>query len=494
MNDAERDAWLREALRHAPDSSALPPRDISEAILAEARAIARRKHAAPPNAARAASRHRLAALWDWLARPPVAAGFASLMAATLVGLMWWDQPIDETLPRRPDAVDEHAKSTPASGAGATASVATPVPFDKKGPGATAATNATAAAEARAAAAGAQADKTAPTRRLPAGRDDVARSSGEVAQQAANGKDKVEDVLAKKSASRAEQKEAKPSPFPTTDSERAATTPAPEFAAGKDREAAIGRAADPAAPSGATPAAKSVVEPAARPGPAEETSRARAQPEPATSPAMRRSAKQEDARSPAANDRELDAAKRTPAAAPGRLQSPAPAPAVLSGALADAPERQASASAAQAVGAQTLNKLAITPRADGSANAAPRADVSAAAAPLAAIVGTFTRTPAQWSRASADGSAVALEAGWRDWLTELDAAASGRWQRIDLAAERDHDRDSATILRLLAAGRPDAVVRLDGTTARIDGAGERWQATLPLAAAERLRSAAERLPR
>ena len=33
MNDAERDAWLREALRHAPDSDALPPSGVSEAIL-----------------------------------------------------------------------------------------------------------------------------------------------------------------------------------------------------------------------------------------------------------------------------------------------------------------------------------------------------------------------------------------------------------------------------------------------------------------------------
>ena len=34
--------------------------------------------------------------WSWLARPPVAAGFASVMAATLVGMLWWDRPMDET--------------------------------------------------------------------------------------------------------------------------------------------------------------------------------------------------------------------------------------------------------------------------------------------------------------------------------------------------------------------------------------------------------------
>ena len=41
MNDAECDAWLREALRHAPDSDAVPPSGVSEAILLKARAAAR---------------------------------------------------------------------------------------------------------------------------------------------------------------------------------------------------------------------------------------------------------------------------------------------------------------------------------------------------------------------------------------------------------------------------------------------------------------------
>jgi hypothetical protein len=63
MNDAERDAWLREALRHTPDSGALPPRDISEAILAEARVTARQAQATRPRGSRpaAAPRHPLAA-------------------------------------------------------------------------------------------------------------------------------------------------------------------------------------------------------------------------------------------------------------------------------------------------------------------------------------------------------------------------------------------------------------------------------------------------
>ena len=62
-----------------------------------ARGRARPTAPAPRRASARAPRTRCCALWNWLARPPVAAGFASVMAATLVGLMWWDRPMDETL-------------------------------------------------------------------------------------------------------------------------------------------------------------------------------------------------------------------------------------------------------------------------------------------------------------------------------------------------------------------------------------------------------------
>ena len=94
----ERDAWLHQALRHAPDAAAVPPNALREAILAEARSAvqAQRRSAARPSLV-----DHAAAFWSWLARPPVAAGFASVMAATLVGLMWWDRPMDETVPPPP---------------------------------------------------------------------------------------------------------------------------------------------------------------------------------------------------------------------------------------------------------------------------------------------------------------------------------------------------------------------------------------------------------
>jgi hypothetical protein len=112
MTDQERDAHLREALRHAPDAQVQPPPSLSALILSEARAKAR-DTTAPAKPAR----HPLLALWDWFARPSVAAGFAGLMVATLVGVMWWDQPMNEALPQRPAPAAAPAETAP--------SVATP---------------------------------------------------------------------------------------------------------------------------------------------------------------------------------------------------------------------------------------------------------------------------------------------------------------------------------------------------------------------------------
>lgn len=96
MTDEAHDAHLRAALRHAPDAQLQPPPALSDLILKEARAKAR-DAAAPMRA----PRHPLLSVWDWLARPSVATGFAGVMVATLVGLMWWDQPMDEAMPRAP---------------------------------------------------------------------------------------------------------------------------------------------------------------------------------------------------------------------------------------------------------------------------------------------------------------------------------------------------------------------------------------------------------
>ena len=57
--DDPRDAWLSQALRHAPDADATPPAALSESILAKARAAAapvQRPRSRPPSFARGGSR------------------------------------------------------------------------------------------------------------------------------------------------------------------------------------------------------------------------------------------------------------------------------------------------------------------------------------------------------------------------------------------------------------------------------------------------------
>jgi hypothetical protein len=95
--EPERDPWLSEALRHAPDAGARPSAELSREILRQARAATVN---ARPSEERSKANAFVAA-WAWLARPSAATGFAGLMAATLVGVMWWDRPLDETLVRPP---------------------------------------------------------------------------------------------------------------------------------------------------------------------------------------------------------------------------------------------------------------------------------------------------------------------------------------------------------------------------------------------------------
>ncbi len=125
--DEERDAWLAQALRHAPDANADAPPALSDTILREARAAVR-PPAAPMRPETVGLLPWLASAWGWLARPPVAAGLASVMVATLVGVMWWDQPLDETLPRAPEVVSStpNARAETASAAVAAAPAATEV--------------------------------------------------------------------------------------------------------------------------------------------------------------------------------------------------------------------------------------------------------------------------------------------------------------------------------------------------------------------------------
>ncbi len=93
--NTERDAHLQGALRHAPDASAAPSAALSDAILRAAHgAVAQARRPAPTATGRL---HWLAAAWAWLGQPRLAGALAGLMVTTLVGVLWWDQPIERAL-------------------------------------------------------------------------------------------------------------------------------------------------------------------------------------------------------------------------------------------------------------------------------------------------------------------------------------------------------------------------------------------------------------
>jgi len=495
MNDAERDAWLREALRHAPDSQALPPRGVSEAILAKARAAARTEQARPARAARVARPNPLAAFWNRLARPPVAAGFATVMVATLVGLMWWDQPMDETLPRRPEAASERAKAQDRSAAPALQSAA---PLAKNEASASTSTGGAvpATTEPLPAAANDARDEGAQSRRQQAPGERTTVGDDKAARSLAAEKRKMAGVVGRDDAARDERKVQTPSPFAPLEKERDALAAKPAPTAKKDAATPPPSAAEERTPSDAavaqsSPAAEAAAAPAAPPA----AGRLRAQAE-ATQPPARRRDDGDGASTSAANGANLDAAKSAPAPTITAAPAAAPAPALRSGALGELREKQASAFGSAPPAATAPGGRAEPAAPMRNEVAAAQRQNKEAAAPLASVLGTIASEPARWSRVSASGDVVALDAGWRDWLVQLDAAAAGRWQPLVGTANADSERDGATTLRLTTAGRPGTVVRLAGTTARIDGPvpGERWQASLPADVAERLRAAAARLPR
>jgi hypothetical protein len=497
MSDSERDAWLREALRHAPDAAAAPPRDLSETILAQARAAAR-VGGAPARTAR--RRNPFLALWDWLARPPVAAGFASIMAATLVGVMWWGRPMDESLPPRSDvAFLRKQQSPPQADVGRATQYADRAYRD-------------APAAPPAPSVGAIAPAPQPARqqrnedRMLHDDKTPANAAKVMTPQAATpprppstvtveAKEQQRKLEAANDAARVDgAAAARPSPFPRGDERATVTAPTP--AKKLDSDAKDAKASDrtlDAAPADALAArddkALAKSKPTAAPSatPAEVL---RSEP-PA---AFGREGANELARASPSAAAEGEAAKRAPAGAMPQA-TPAPAATMQAAAPAAAPPvlgERASASVESREKQASAFKPSQQAQAQGEIALAQRQ--GAGATPLAPIVAAIASDPSRWSRSTSAGSVVALEPGWRDWLAQLDAAARGRWQSI--GATQEHERDGDAMLRLVDGVRASAVVRLDGTTVRVDAIerGERWQATLPPAAAERLRVAAERLAR
>jgi len=495
MSDAERDAWLREALRHAPDSGALPPRELSETILASARAATRSAQGLPAHrASHTEPKHPLAAFWDWLARPSVAAGFASVLAATLVGLMWWDRPMDEMLARRPEVARESA--APATPGAIVRPLEMPAPsaarLDERSAAAPAAPAPPAVSAAPNPAAANDATRSVLADRIDARRqrlslpsDQGAARDAKVAPSTnATGELKGESPVPA-AQQEADSKREAPTPFPRGDLQRSApATQALPEGAKKD----IDRT---------EPAPR---EEASAPPPA---SRADAPP-PAAAPLAKAQADTRTALTAAPTAPMRSVPATPPPLAGGRLENDeqraatansagaekaktgAGQPALRQGTLDGTYAKEASAFASSGA---TMQRRAI---------AAEQRTPAGAAGPLAPLFAAIGVDSAQWSRVKASGAIVTLDAGWRDWLQQLDAAATGHWSTTGSrggSAEGERAREGVPTLRLIARDRSTLVVRLEGSTASVEGAaGERWQAKLAPEAAERLRASAERQAR
>ena len=422
----EHDAWLRQALRHAPDAAAAPPAALREAILAEARSAAqgRRRAAARPSLA-----DRAAAFWSWLARPAVAAGFASVMAATLVGLMWWDRPMDETLPPPPPSshrAEPEAAPATATGTGAAPSPRTaPLPR----PEAPLSRPATAA------------------KRADSPREEKAAAG---TTTAAPGKEEVpQDAL---------QAAPSPSPFP-------GNGPAANAATARDRAAMPGLAKKSEGPTMA--AATQAPERAATPPP----------PAAPTETARRMDIAANDAKG---GGGAADAAR---AATPARQRA-----ATLSS--DSAPSREASGTLDATTGAAPRAFAAAPPPLREANSSERRAADAAAARPMAALLGSIAQGIGHWSRTVPAGGTTPLDAPTESWLVSVDAATAGRWQAAGEPASRLEGALTApaNALRLGRDGRNAAIVRVEDTGVLFEmPPGPAWFAPLPPDAVARLQA-------
>ncbi|MEO8079609.1 MAG: hypothetical protein ABI641_03710 [Caldimonas sp.] len=445
--DAEHDPWLREALRHAPDAAAEPPATLRDAILTQARATAR---AGPTRSTRPAGPARphapWLALWDWLARPPVAAGFASFMAATLVGLMWWDRPIDEAMPSPPPLETGVPAAAPAAAARLAPAAKPMEPSDAT---------------------------PAPTPSFPP-----------IERQAP-----VTTKEEKKSSS----PRASPKPFPETEKAEsggraAITRDLPSMQQGVDAEAVskerspVGRQADKTPPATMKSAkdARLPQQPvpghdaAAAAGAA--TSSRRASP---SEPGPRQPAAPEAGSPAASRDRPAEADPRTRAneALRARADGVADETTAARGGLAVAEPRRA------------LGRL------EGGASPAlaqaPRpVPPPPAARTLAALLASLTDEGGRWSREIGDGASAAVDPALLRWLGEVEASARDGASADAGAMPQAFGGGGEAVVRLRRDGHLAAIVRVGDdavTIERLDPASTPARTALAPAAAARLRT-------
>ena len=478
--DGARDAWLSQALRHAPDSNAAPPPTLSEAILAKARAAAAPPSPLPPTRARVAGRTLGDVLGTWwlaLARPPVAAAFASVMAATIVGLMWWDRPMDERVPRpSPVAADPVAAAPAPSLAAVPAPTPTPTPAPTPAP--------TPTPTPTPAPAPAPASNDQATTALTQSKLQSAAPTERVAQSAAARKSEGPAAFPpsykQRDGSSPRLDEAKKDAVPSSFA-AAATPPVRQAESARAAGALSTAPAATTAPVEAAPTRSPEPAPATAPAPA-------AAPATATPLDAGRTAGQ--ARSGAAADRSDKAMAKS--VAPGREPGPA----------ANAtPRRRQVTDERETADALERDKSADAAAPETSARAGapdPRSERPAiVSSPLTPLLEAIARDPLRWTRQTAAGDTAALEPERRDWLAGVDAAAAGRWQASGpRPADLENQRREGATLRLFLDGRAAAIVRFEGQTVRLDAplgaATEHWQASLTPAAAARLETGRARL--
>ena len=462
--DGARDAWLSQALRHAPDADAAPPTAVSAAILAEARAATERPAASSPRGAPARGgtlAGTLRAWWDALARPPVAAAFASVMAATIVGLMWWDRPMDETVPPPPSATAERkAAATPAPSAAARVDTPAPAtaPADPQG----AATN----------------DRVAPaeaTRKREAPAASPSQENAQPAKQRDAPRPRLDE--AKKDAARSSLAgQSAAVPAPSRQAENATATGSLSAAA----PAATSVPVEPPPPASPAPAPVVAAAPAARPAPVQARAPVTASPP-------------DSGRAAGASPSEASADRAGQPLAKGIAPGRAPA------SSADARTRRGDdTDLRDSTDAPERDKTTAAPEPFARRDTPDRRREGAVAAtsPLAPLRDAIAREPQRWTRQTAAGAVIGLDPAWRDWLAEVDAAAAGRWQATTAQAQAsDDERSDGTVLRLFLDGRAAAVLRLDGQSVRLDTLGaapQHSRATLAPGVASRLAAGGARL--
>jgi len=441
----EHDPWLREALRHAPDAALAAPAALREAILAEARSAIR-----PRSSRRTALPDRAIAFWDWLARPAVAAGFASVMAATIVGLMWWDRPMDETMPP-PERAEPLTAASPGPQLAAPVAIAakTAMPPEPTPPGAMqnkaddesprqahrdAANEARAVPEAKGAPTGPTAT-SADAQSMPAGQAPAPFPASRAAAESARGsiRDRATSTLAKKQPgapiAMPPRQDALDADRPAESARTERTTPHPSdrTAAASVEAGAAGRVAQDALDGRSAGATSTPPPPAASPAPTVESARDNVAP-----PAF--------------------AAAPVPAAAPTLRR-----------------ERAAGSGAAGPVETESSTRPSDTPN-----------------RPVAALLEAIDRAPQRWRRADSRAAATGLDAATREWLRSVETAAAGRWQEARSDEPQTGSAAGVASLLLERDGQATASLRVEADGVRlVMPSGTRF-APLPVDALARLR--------